>query len=449
MKKILIALCFLFSSLCADAQSMYSDAVAAMNNGKYADAKIYWMALNDSRDSYGSRIKTCDFCIDLQNKARKNLNSKQYSKAVELYQAILRYNPYDHSAKTMIKKCLRLQEESNAENTLTTYTNYPFSYSFKHPAYLVKQSSSTDDRVSFMSSDSKLRVDIITVQKSLLKTNTQILNEVITSYSSAKITYKVIKMDWVVLSGYLADGRVFYNKSIITTRQSQYDEPVTILISAEVISYKNDSRGSKIADMVSKDLIVSQTGPVVQVKESDQSRWIRAKKIDTSNAYTKYITYAPTTSPYLEEAKLRRTLCHARKSFEDKDYVSAKAQFELAQKYMTNYDFIKYEESCYQYCVYHDRTLITLRGFMETFPDNPKMKVVHGGIVKEYCKLRMYKEAKKYVKSHLNIWFNEQTYYSEKQWMKYIKAEKQRANRTSYTSNYNTSLTYGAGMNLY
>ena len=39
MKKILIALCFLFSSLCADAQSMYSDAVAAMNNGKYADAK--------------------------------------------------------------------------------------------------------------------------------------------------------------------------------------------------------------------------------------------------------------------------------------------------------------------------------------------------------------------------------------------------------------------------
>lgn len=453
MRKLLVVLCILFSSLSAYAQSMYSDAIAAMNKGEYSDAKIYWLALNDSRDSYGQRIKTCDLCIDFQNRAQRYFNAKQYVKAIEMYEEILKLNPYDSTAKTRKQRCQRLNDEHKAENLVKTYTNSSFAYTFKHPAYLVKQSSSTDEKVVFLSTDNKLRVNLTSAQKSLIKTNTQILNDVITSYDPSNITYKVIKKDWVVISGYLADGRVFYNKSIITTRTSQYDEPVTMLISVEVISNKNDSRGGKLAELVSQDFSVNQTGPVVQVKETDKDRWIRTKSVDSKEAYSKYITYAPLTSPYLTEARMRRTLCFARESFQNKEYLSAKSQFEMAHDYMTTSDYAKYEECCYQYCVYYDRTLYNLKEFMKAFPSHQQMRVVRGSMVKEYCEIRMFKEAKKYVKTHSNIWYGESIYYSEKQWLKYIKSEKQKAKR-KYSAGTpsgvnNTSQKYSAGMNLY
>ena len=451
MKKIflIILLGLLSSSLFA--QTVES-AVKRMNTGDYESAKAYWEALSDRKHNYGSQIAICNTCIRLQKEAESLIASERYSKAIEKYQAILSKNPSDQNAKQKIEYCKRLRDEYLAANELQTYTNYAYGYTFKYPAYLNKGTTSTDEKPVFWSSDFNIRVDLSTTLYKNSLTNTQILSKVVESYKGAEVTYKVIKENWIVISGYQANGLTFYEKAIIATRKSQYNEPVKILVSAVVKSPKNDTRGSKIADCISKNLTVNPTGNSVKVTETDDERWQRAKRTDTKEAYINYLAYAPTYSSHKDEATKRKALCEAREDYEKGLYLAAKKNFEVAEQYLTYADKLKYEDSFYRYCINYCNSVEDLQKFTRLFPNHPQIKVIKGCYVKIYCSRGLYSAAKNYVKNNYGVWFNENTPYSKKQWLKYIK-DHSKKKVTSKTSTYSTtkpkSNTVSAGMNLY
>lgn len=451
MKKILLIILLGLLSSPLFAQTVES-AVKRMNTGDYESAKAYWEALSDRKHNYGSQIAICNTCIRLQKEAESLIASERYSKAIEKYQAILSKNPSDQNAKQKIEYCKRLRDEYLAANELQTYTNYAYGYTFKYPAYLNKGTTSTDEKPVFWSSDFNIRVDLSTTLYKNSLTNTQILSKVAESYKGAEVTYKVIKENWIVISGYQANGLTFYEKAIIATRKSQYNEPVKILVSAVVKSPKNDTRGSKIADCISKNLTVNPTGNSVKVTETDDERWQRAKRTDTKEAYINYLAYAPTYSSHKDEATKRKALCEAREDYEKGLYLSAKKNFEVAEQYLTYADKLKYEDSFYRYCINYCNSVEDLQKFTRLFPNHPQIKVIKGCYVKIYCSRGLYSAAKNYVKNNYGVWFNENTPYSKKQWLKYIK-DHSKKKVTSKTSTYSTtkpkSNTVSAGMNLY
>jgi len=448
MKKLISILILFVYSFTAFAQSMYSDAVECMNNGEYADAKVYWEALNDRKNTYGNKIAICNTCIKLQAEAKNLITTERFTKAIEKYQAILNRNPSDRNAKNQIARCEQLRAEYLAANQLHTYTNSIYGYTFKHPAYMSKSSSSTNENAVFWSSDFNVRINLTSVVYNNSQTNTQILSKVVNSYNNATITYKVIKENWAVVSGYLADGRTFYDKSIISTRKSQYNEYVKILVSGVVTSPRNDGRGGTLAECISKNLVVNMSGPSVKVNETDDERWQRAKRLDTKDAYNTYLTYAPYSSPYKDEAKGRKSLCEAREQYNKAlqtytqalartYYESAKKQFEAGEVYMTASDRDKYIESYYQYCMNPNRSAYELRQFIKSYPGHPKIKVIKGCLVKAFCSMGLYSSAKDYVKTESNypIWFSESTSYTQKQWLTYIKVQKNKKKSASTTYN--------------
>lgn len=451
MKKICLIILLGLLSSPLFAQTVES-AVKRMNTGDYESAKAYWEALSDRKHNYGSQIAICNTCIRLQKEAESLIASERYSKAIEKYQAILSKNPSDQNAKQKIEYCKRLRDEYLAANELQTYTNYAYGYTFKYPAYLNKGTTSTDEKPVFWSSDFNIRVDLSTTLYKNFLTNTQILSKVVESYKGAEVTYKVIKENWIVISGYQANGLTFYEKAIIATRKSQYNEPVKILVSAVVKSPKNDTRGSKIADCISKNLTVNPTGNSVKVTETDDERWQRAKRTDTKEAYINYLAYAPTYSSHKDEATKRKALCEAREDYEKGLYLSAKKNFEVAEQYLTYADRLKYEDSFYRYCINYCNSVEDLQKFSRLFPNHPQIKVIKGCYVKIYCSRGLYSAAKNYVKNNYGVWFNENTPYSKKQWLKYIK-DHSKKKVTSKTSTYSTtkpkSNTVSAGMNLY
>ena len=449
MKKILVILILGLLSSPLFAQTVES-AVKRMNAGDYESAKAYWEALSDRKNNYGSQIAICNACIKLQKEAESLIASERYTKAIEKYQAILSKNSSDQNAKQKIEYCKRLRDEYLAANELQTYTNYAYGYTFKYPAFLSKGTASTNEKPVFWSSDYNIRVDLSTTLHKNSLTNTQILSKVAESYKGAEVTYKVIKENWIVISGYQANGLTFYEKAIISTRKSQYNEPVKILVSAVVKSPKNDTRGSKIADCISKNLTVNATGNSVTVTETDDERWQRAKRTDTKEAYSNYLAYAPTYSSHKDEATKRKALCEARDDYSRGLYLSAKKNFEIAEQYLNSADRSKYEDAFYRYCVNYCNSVEELQKFSRMFPTHPQMKVIKGCYVKLYCSRGLYSAAKTYVKNNYGVWFNETTPYSQKQWLKYIKdhSKKKTTTKTSTTTSKPVSNTVSAGMNF-
>ena len=420
MKKIFVIILLGLLTSPMFAQTVES-ALKRMNMGDYESAKAYWEALNDRRNTYGSKIAICDICIGLQKDALELMSQERYTNAIAKYQAILAKNPNDRNASAQIDKCDELRTIYLAENELRSYTNYTYGYSLKYPAFLRQQNNCTYENITFSSSDGKARMVVcVTIQNDGLS-DADILDNVTASYSSSKITYKTAKDNGIVIRGYLADGKTFYDKSIISTRKSQYNENVKILVSAVVTSHKNDSRGNTLAECISKNLAVNASGPSVKVQETDEERWLRAKRTDTKEAYSNYIAYAPAYSSHKDEANERRALCQARDDYARKLYSFAKVNFEKGEKYMSFSDKLMYEETFYRYCVGYNKSIDELNKFCRLYPYHDKMKVIKGCYVKLYCETGRYEEAKKYVKKNYGIWYNENTFYSQKQWLSYIK----------------------------
>ena len=437
MKNIILILAFLACSFTSFAQSMYSDAVECMNNGEYVDAKIYWEALNDRNNTYGYKIVVCSVCIHLQSEAKKLIAAERFTKAIEKYQAILSKNPSDRNARDQIAKCKRLRAEYLETNKILTYTNSAYGYTFKLPSYMKKSANSNDERIDFWSNDYNLHATITARVYNSSQTDNQILNNVINSYLGATITYKKLKENCIVVSGYLADGLVFYDKSIIASRKSQYNEYVKILISAVVKSTRNDSRGSDLAKYIYNDLIVKTTVSSVKTNETDYERWQRAKKINSKEGYDNYLRYAPYYSSYKEEANGRKALCEAREqynkgmqsfsqSFAAIYFENAKKQFELGANYMTQSDKEMYLESYYKYCMSSNCSVNELKQFINSYGWHPNIKVIRGCLVKALCAIGQYDSAKEYVQNTLNypIWISERTSLTQKQWLRYIKIQK-------------------------
>ncbi|MBQ7812082.1 MAG: hypothetical protein IJZ70_06715 [Bacteroidales bacterium] len=413
-----------------------------MNNGEYADAKVYWEALNDRKNTYGNKIAICNTCIKLQAEAKELIATERFTKAIEKYQTILNRNPSDRNARNQITRCEQLRAEYLAANQLHTYTNSTYSYTFKHPAYMSKSTSSTNENTVFWSSDFNVRINITSAVYNYSQTNTQILSKVVNSYNNATITYKVIKENWVVVSGYLADGRTFYDKSIISTRKSQYDEYVKILVSAVVTCPRNDGRSSTLVECINSNFVVNTAGPTVNIIETDDERWQRARRKDTRESYANYLTYAPSYSSHKDEAMSRRALWEAREDYSRGLYLLAKENFERGEKFMTYADKIKYEECFYKYCLKYNSSIDELNKFCNKFPAHPKMKVIKGCYVKIYCLRGWFTAAKNYVKNNEDIWYNESTEWSKYKWNKYINSYKNstKTTKTTTSSTYKTSV---------
>lgn len=436
MKKLISILILFVYSFTAFAQSMYSDAIECMNNGEYADAKIYWEALNDRNNTYGNKIAICNTCIKLQADAKELIVTERFTKAIEKYQAILNRNPSDKNARNQIAKCKRLREEYLAANQLQTYTNSVYGYSLKYPAYMNKRTGSTDENTVFLSSDFYVRINVTSAVNKYSQSNTQIINEVANSYSDAKITDKLIKDNMVVISGYLTDGRFFYNKSIISTRKSQHNEYIKILVSAVVLSPRGDKRSNSLAKCLNENFSVNSTGSIIKIAETDDERWMRAKKLNTKEAYNNYLYYAPYSSTHREEAKARKALFQAREQYEKGLYFLAKMNFEQGKEYMMSTDKYKYEISYYHYCVNYSISLDELQKFCKLFPNNPNMRVIRGCIVKCFCKNGNFAAARGYIMNNIGVWYDENTPYSKKQWLKYIQDQQTHSKANKVKSNY-------------
>lgn len=421
---------------------MYSDAVECMNNGEYVDAKIYWEALNDRNNTYGHKIVVCAACINLQSEAKKLIAAERFTKAIERYQAILSKNPSDRNARNQIDRCKRLRAEYLETNKILTYTNSVYGCTFKLPAYMKKSAGSDDEKTDFWSNDYNLHATITARVYNSSQTDNQILNNVINSYLDATVTYKRLKGNCVIVSGYLADGLVFYDKSIIVTRKSQYNEYEKILISAVVKSPRNDSRGGDLAKYIYNDLIVNTAVPSVKTNDTDYERWLRAIKINSKEGYDNYLKYAPYSSSHREEANGRKALCEAREqynkgmqsfsqSFAAIYFENAKKQFELGANYMTQSDREMYLESYYKYCMSSNCSVNEIIQFINSYGWHPNIKVIRGCLVKALCAIGQYDSAKEYVQNNLNypIWISEKTSLTQKQWLRYIKIQKK--NRSS------------------
>ena len=428
------SLLFVFMSLLSF--SLYSqtvdDAVKRMNNGQYDIAKVYWDALNDSADKYSKKIAICNACIKLQKEAKQLMETERYSKAIEKYQNILSKNPSDSNAVIQIEDCKRLREDYLA-NQLKTYTNDSYGYSLKYPAFLTKKASSKDESVVFFSSDHSVKVNLNVNIEFDESSNRQILNDVVAAYkeAGADIIYNLIYDDWLVIKGYQADGKAFYNKSIIVNRKSQYNESVKILVSAIVINLKSyDNKGFKTFKTIRQSLKVHSTGCSVNVQETDEDRWQRTLKLNTNSAYQNYLSYAPEYSTHKEEAKARKALCLARSFYVVEFYFLAKTNFESGEKYMTSSDKEMYANSYYNFCINYAPSYECLMKFIQKFPEHPQMRVIKGCLVKAYCRDGLYSEAKKYVKKNYGIWYDENTPLSNRKWLKFIRQSKKDKKKT-------------------
>ena len=418
---------------------MYSDAVECMNNGEYVDAKIYWEALNDRNNTYGHKIVVCAVCINLQSEAKKLIAAERFTKAIEKYQAILGKNPSDRNARDQIVLCKRLRAEYLETNKILTYTNSAYGCTFKLPSYMKKSAGSNNEKTDFWSNDYNLHATITARVYNYSQTDNQILNDVINSYFYATITYKRLKENSVVVSGYYSDGLIFYDKSIIASRKTRYNQYEKILISAVVKSPRNDRRGGELAKYIYNDLIVQTTVPSVKTNDTDYERWQRAKKINSKEEYDNYLRYAPYSSSHREEANGRKALCEAREQYNKGVqsisqssaaiyFENAKKQFELGANYMTQSDREMYLESYYKYCMNPKCPVYELEQFINSYGWHPNIKVIRGCLVKALCAIGQYASAKEYVQNNLNypIWISERTSYTQKQWLRYIKIQKKK-----------------------
>jgi tetratricopeptide (TPR) repeat protein len=431
MRKSFLILLTIFFSFVMYAQTT-GDAVRRMNNGQYDIAKTYWEALSDRHNNYSNYIAICNNCIILQKEALNLMATERYTKAIEKYKVILSKNPNDNNAKSQIKKCEELRAIYLAANELSTYTNNTYGYSLKYPAFMKREVPSTNEKVVFWSSDYNTQLTVKVTVENSQRANSVLFDNVISSYNGANVTYKTTKDNWMVISGYLSNGKTFYDKTFIVERKSQYNEPIKILVSACSICPKTDGRGSKLAEIIHKELKVNISGSTVMVQETDESRWQKARKSNTKQAYHNYLTYAPATSIYKEEAAARKAVFQAREDYDKELYTFAKRNFELGEKYLEYSDLEKYAISYYRYCRDYGTSVQELKEFIKRFPTRySEIKVIKGRIVKVYCSLGLFSAAKDYVRSNSGIWYSEITPYTQKQWMQYIKHYNKKSNSKS------------------
>lgn len=404
---------------------MYSqtagDAVKRMNNGQYDIAKAYWEALNDKYNSYTSKISLCNICIELQKEAKALSDKQYYTIAISVYNQILAKNPTDQNAKALIQRCKKLRDEYNQANRLKTYSNETYGYSLKLPEYMRESRNNSPERTSYYSNDSKISVVVSTTIDISNQSDSQILKNVNNKYNSATITYTSSKDNWIVVSGYFPNGYVFYDKTIVATRLSQYNEIVKIVVSSVATNSKEDTRGSDLAKIIHGNLKVYSSGKSVKTQETDNDRWLKAKKENTQVAYDLYIKYAPYGSVHIAEASARKSILLAIKDYNSGRYISAKRGFESSEKYLTEYEKTLYMNSYYNSCIAECCNIEDLNTFVRKFPTHPHIKVIKGCYVKLYCKMGLFSAAKNYVKNNYDIWYDENKPYSRKQWIKYIR----------------------------
>lgn len=420
MKRTIITLCLFLLSFSLFSQTVES-ARMRMNNGQYDIAKAYWKALNDNYNKYASEIAVCELCEQLQKEAVRLMSRKQYTKAIEKYQSILDKNPSDNDAPSQIQKCKTLREVYLAANDLQTFTNYTYGYSIKLPSFMTKDTRSNNENVVFWSPDSKICIKLITSIEFDELTDSQILDNVIKPYNGARVVYKKANNNWIVTSGYQADGATYYEKSILVNRRSQLGEPVKVVITAIVISPQDDIRVRKIPESIHKTLTVNAAGNSIYVYETDDDRFQRALRANTIRGYHNYITYAPASSKHKEEAKARRSILEARENYKKGLYSFSKVYFENGIKYLSSSDQEMYANSYYMYCRDNICRIDELKDFTNKFPNHPQMKVIKGCFVKTYCYNGLFATAKKYVRNNYGIWYDENTPYSKRQWMKFIR----------------------------
>lgn len=425
MKKTWFIIIFSLLSYSLNSQTVES-AIKRMNSGQYEIAKSYWEALNNTSNKYANKIKICNICDQLQAEAKQLMSRKRYSKAIDKYLSILDQNPSDKNASAQIDKCKRLRDEYIESHSFQTYTNQYYGYSIKIPTYLNKDTNSNNDAIIYWSVDYKVKVILNAIVEDKELSNKEILNRILPkSYNTTTdVTYRKTKDNWIVVSGHLSDGKIFYEKSFITSRKSQYGDRIKIIVSAAVITSKDDTRGHTIAEAIHKYFKVDTFGQTINVKETDEDRWQRALKSNTKEGYNVYISQATGNSKHKEEAIARKSILEARGYYKNGEYVSAKRKFELGERYLSADDMDMYAYSFYIYCRdYCDSTEELLR-FSSKFPNYAQMKVIRGCIVKAYCRRGRFSDAKNYVKKYKNIWYDENTRFSSRQWRRFIRKYK-------------------------
>lgn len=266
MRKLyLVLLAMLISSL-TNAQTP-EIARTRMTEGKYLAALNYWHALNDDSDKYLNEIKICQSCSSLQQQALKYIRDKQYTAAIEKYNRIISLNPKDKNAYNQILRYQRLFDETTA----LSYSNTELGYTISYPPYLKQQSSSMTYKVCFASDDMyNIQLNIVARKEydNISVPVSQFLQDKVISYlefnqvNATTITVKLIKNNWMVVSGRFPNGNIFYNKTFVVTKRSSAGKYFRLVVSAVAISAPNDKRANQLADCIAKSFNMDMSDTV-------------------------------------------------------------------------------------------------------------------------------------------------------------------------------------------
>lgn len=148
-------------------------------------------------------------------------------------------NKYKHSKKT---------EE------LLTYKNTEFGYEIKYPSSLIKQGD------LFISSNGNIKLTFITkVYDSTKRDEDIVLDRTIHHISTGnRVTYSAptvgIRDNWKVISGYLVDNSIFYEKSFVVKRRNKYGDVKLLITAYSTVAPAASTDESKLGNFLAEQI---------------------------------------------------------------------------------------------------------------------------------------------------------------------------------------------------
>lgn len=218
-----------------NSQKEYASGLESSLNDKDAEIKLW-------QDKYNKEVAH-------RKQLQEELNSKsQQSESLNKVNA--GDNNYQSSKKT---------EE------LLTYKNTEFGYEIEYPSFLTRQGT------SFISKNGNIKLTFMTRVYNPTKTNENIMIDRFGYSIGGRVTYSAPaisqRSNWIVLSGYLSDNSIFYEKSFVVNRKDNngYDVKLMVTAYSTIASSASDNEsklGNFLANKISSTFKVYQDSAI-------------------------------------------------------------------------------------------------------------------------------------------------------------------------------------------
>lgn len=150
----------------------------------------------------------------------------------------------------------RNQASKNAEELLS-YKNAEYGYEIEYPSFLTRQGP------SFVSNSGNIKLTFMPIVYNSTTTDENIMVDRFGYHTilGSRVTYSApafsSRSNWIVLSGYLSDNSIFYEKSIVVSRKDKFGNDIKLMITAystiaPSASADETKLGNFLADKIAK-----------------------------------------------------------------------------------------------------------------------------------------------------------------------------------------------------